>query len=159
VPDLQGELPESIRGMIQRKVDQLGEADRQLLLAASVQGPEFDSAVVAQGLGRETAAVEERLDVLERVHAPGRPLRQPEFPGLTLALGYGFIHVPHQNGPDGCLLPARKAEGRRGAAQALVDHYGDKGEKAAAELALLFEAARQPARAIEYFLLAARNAV
>src|SRR5262249_32136681 len=45
VPDVQRELPESVRGMIQRKIDQLGEDDRRLLIAASVQGYEFDSAV------------------------------------------------------------------------------------------------------------------
>src|SRR5262249_18827720 len=32
VPDLQRELPESVRGMIQRKMDQLGTAERQLLM-------------------------------------------------------------------------------------------------------------------------------
>src|SRR5262249_42038720 len=57
-PAPQRELPESIRGMIERKVDQLNPADRHLLMAASVQGPEFDSAVVARVLGREAADVE-----------------------------------------------------------------------------------------------------
>src|SRR5262249_32304748 len=61
-PDRQSELPESIRGMIEKKVAQLGTADRHLLMAASVRGPEFDSAVVAQVLGREAADVEERLE-------------------------------------------------------------------------------------------------
>src|SRR5205823_2140963 len=53
LPDLERELPESVRGMIRRKVDQLGPEDRHLLMAASVQGPEFDSAVVAEVLGRD----------------------------------------------------------------------------------------------------------
>ena len=48
--------------MIQRKIDQLGEDDRRLLVAASVQGYEFDSAVVARVLERDAAQVEERLD-------------------------------------------------------------------------------------------------
>jgi len=41
-----GSLPESIRGMIQRKIEQLSEADRKLLIAASVQGYEFDTSIV-----------------------------------------------------------------------------------------------------------------
>src|SRR5262249_45712153 len=53
VPDLRRELPESIRSMIQRKIDQLSESDRRLLSAASVQGAQFDAAVVARVLGRE----------------------------------------------------------------------------------------------------------
>src|SRR5262249_52021026 len=93
VPDLLRELPESIRGMIQRKVDQLSEGDRQLLMAASVQGTEFDSAVAARVVGRDTAAVEERLEVLERVHALVRLLREHEYPDRTLTLRYGFVHV------------------------------------------------------------------
>src|SRR5206468_6559359 len=63
VPDFQRELPESVRAMIQRKVAQLSPADRQLLMAASVQGPEFDSAVVARLLECEAAEVEERLEI------------------------------------------------------------------------------------------------
>ena len=46
MPDVAHTLPESIRGMIQRKIEQLEDADRKLLAAASVQGSEFDSAVV-----------------------------------------------------------------------------------------------------------------
>ena len=44
-------------------------------MAASVQGPEFDSAVVAELLGREAADVEERLDALERAVARRKPRR------------------------------------------------------------------------------------
>src|SRR5262249_43797592 len=90
VPDLQRDLPESVRGMIQRKVDQLSAADRQLLMAASVQGAEFDSAVVARLLGREAADVEERLDVLGRVHVMVRLVREQTFPDGALTLRYGF---------------------------------------------------------------------
>src|SRR5262249_16060750 len=54
-------LPESVRSMIQRKIEQLNEADRRLLVAASVQGYDFDAAVVARALGLEAAQVEEQL--------------------------------------------------------------------------------------------------
>jgi len=47
VPDIARSLPESVRSMIQRKIDGLEEDDRRLLLTASVQGYEFDAAVVA----------------------------------------------------------------------------------------------------------------
>src|SRR5262249_31088643 len=52
IPDCQRELPASVRSLIQKKIAQPGEADRRLLAAASVQGYEFDSAVVARVLGR-----------------------------------------------------------------------------------------------------------
>ena len=40
------ELPESVRSLIQRKMDALEDADRRLLSAASVQGMDFDSALL-----------------------------------------------------------------------------------------------------------------
>jgi predicted ATPase len=157
-PDLQRELPESIRGMIERKVDQLSTADRHLLMAASVRGPEFDSAVVARVLGREAADVEERLEVLEGVHVLVRRLREQTFPDGTLTLRYGFVHVLYQNALYAALQPARKAAWSAAAAAALLDHYGEKSAGLAAELAVLFEAARAPERAAEYYLAAAENA-
>src|SRR5688572_738010 len=54
------ELPASIRSMIARKIERLDEADRKLLVAASVQGHEFDSTVVAEAIDVDPAEVEER---------------------------------------------------------------------------------------------------
>jgi adenylate cyclase len=159
VPDLRRELPESVRGMIQRKMDQLSAADHHLLMAASVQGPEFDSAVVAQLLGREAADVEGRLEVLERVHVMVRLVREQTFPDGTLTLRYGFVHVLYQNALYASLQPTRKAAWSAAAAQALLGYYGNRDTAVAGELALLFEAARDFARAADYFLHAAENAV
>jgi predicted ATPase len=158
MPDLQRELPESVRGMIQRKLDQLGPADRRLLMAASVQGPEFDSAVVAQLLGRDTADVEERLEVLERVHWIVRLIREQTFADRTLTLRYRFVHVLYQNALYAALQPTRKAAWSVAAAQALLRHHGEKSTNLAAELALLFEVGRDQERAAEHYHLAAENA-
>lgn len=158
VPDLRHELPESVRGMIQRKIDQLSSADRHLLMAASVQGPEFDSAVVAALLGRDATDVEERLDVLERIHVMVRLIREQTYPDRALTLRYGFVHVLYQNAFYAALQPTRKASWSAAAAGTLLSHYGEKSTGLAAELALLFEAARDPERAADYYLTAAGNA-
>lgn len=161
VPDLKYELPESVRGMIQRKVDHLGAADRNLLMAASVQGPEFDSAVVAHLLGRGAADVEERLEVLERVHALIRSIREQTFPDGTLTVRYGFVHALYQNALYAALQPTRKAAWSAAAAQALLTYYQAQAKDmaVAGELAILFEAARDFGGASDYFLYAAKNAV
>jgi hypothetical protein len=159
VPDLRRDLPESVRGMIQRKIGQLGEDDRRLLVAASVQGYEFDSAVVARVLGRDAAEVEERLDELDRVHAFVRAVREHEFPDRTLTLRYRFVHVLYQNALYASLGPTRRASLSAAVAQALLAYYKEKSGSVAAELALLLEAARDFSRAADYFLVAARNAV
>src|SRR5262249_50829752 len=75
LPDLRRALPESALAIIQQKLQRLDEDDRRLLAAASVQGHEFDSSVVAGALGRDVADVEERLQELERVHALVRQVR------------------------------------------------------------------------------------
>ncbi len=159
VPDLRRDLPESVRSMIQRKIDQLGDDDRRLLVAASVQGCEFDSAVVARVLERDPAEVEERLDELDRVHAFVRVVREQEFPDRTLTLQYRFVHVLYQNALYASLGPTRRASLSAAVAQALLGYYGEKSGDVAAELALLLEAARDFSRASDYCLVAARNAV
>jgi predicted ATPase len=158
VPDLQRELPESVRGMVQRKVDQLSTSDRHLAMAASVQGPVFDSAVVAAVLGREAADVEERLDVLERVHYLVRRVREETFPDGGLTLRYGFVHVLYQNALYAALQPTRKAAWSVATARALLGHHGEKSAGLAAELAMLFEAGRDHERAADYYLAAADHA-
>src|SRR6185369_12818319 len=96
-PLLPRELPESVRGMIERKISRLIEDDHRLLAAASVQGSEFESAVVAGALGRDAAEVEERLLTLARVHGLIRLVREHEFPDQTLSQRYRFVHVLYQH--------------------------------------------------------------
>jgi hypothetical protein len=55
--DLSQQLPQSVRGMIQRKLSRLDESDRRLVAMASVQGQEFDAVAVSDALGRPAADV------------------------------------------------------------------------------------------------------
>jgi predicted ATPase len=158
VPDFQRALPESVRGLIRRKLDLLLEADQRLLSVASVQGAEFDSAVVAWVLDLDAADVEERLEVLDRVHGLVRLRREQEFPDGTLVLRYQFVHVLYQNALDAALQPARKAAWSAAVARSLLHHYGEQSGAIAGELALLLEAARDWEQAVAFFLVAAGNA-
>ena len=158
VPDIEHELPESIRGMIQRKIEQLAEADRKLLAAASVQGYEFDSGVVAGLTSTDPADVEERLETLEHVYGFVRRAGEQDLPDGTLSVRYRFVHVLYQNALYAGLAPTRRVSLSARAAQALIEHHGDRRVEIAAELALLFEAARDGRRAVEHLLIAAQNA-
>lgn len=158
VTELQRGLPESVRGMIQQKIEQLAEDDRRLLVAASVQGYEFDSTVLAQVLERDAADVEERLDELDRVHAFVRVIEEREFPDRTPSLRYRFVHVLYQNTLYATLRPTRRTQLSASVAEVLLGHFGERCAETAAELALLLEVARDFSRAAEFFLLAAQNA-
>ncbi len=158
VPEIERDLPESVRGMIERKIAQVGPEDHRLLVAASVQGYEFDSAVVAKALALEPAEVEERLEALERVYSFVRLVEEFEFPDRTLTLRYRFIHALYQSALYGSLRPTRKAQLSAEVAETLLAYYGERSSAVASELAMLFEAARDFGRAAGYFLAAAEQA-
>jgi tetratricopeptide (TPR) repeat protein len=158
LPDIQGDLPESVRSMIQRKIDSLSDADRRLLMAASVQGQEFDSGVVAKVVGLDPAEVEERLDILDRVHAFVRLVGERELPDSTLTLRCTFVHSLYQNALYSAVTVTRRISWSATVAEELLSHYGDRSAEIAAELALLFEVARDFGRAAEYFVAAGKNA-
>jgi hypothetical protein len=151
-------LPESIRAMIRRKTERLGEEGLRLLTAASVQGHEFDAAVVARALGLEEARAEERLEEADRSHAFIRRVGERELPDGTLTLRYRFAHALYQNALFEALTPARKSSLSRGVAEALLACHGEQHSSVALELALLFNEARDFARASDHFLEAARRA-
>jgi predicted ATPase len=113
---------------------------------------------VAQVLRRDAAEVEESLDVLERIHGLVQLVGELTFPDGTLTLRYRFVHVLYQNALYASLRPTRKAAWSAAAAEALLGHHGGQGAVVAAELALLFESARDFGRAADHFLLAAQNA-
>ncbi len=158
LPDLHRELPESVRGVIQRQLERLGEADRRLLAAAAVQGPEFDSAVVAGALALDPAEVEDRLQVLDRVHGLVRLVRELEFPDRTLTQRYVFVHVLYQQALYTELSPSRRAALAAALARALEARHGEQGPEAAAALACLYEVGRDFARAARQCYRAAKNA-
>ena len=140
--ELPRDLPESVRSMIARKIEQVDERDRALLLAASVQGHEFDSAMVSEAIEMDPAEVEERLDVLERVHVFVKRGSEHEFPDLTLTLHYQFVHVLYQNMLYASLQPTRRAALSGRVARALVAHGDADAGRARRRLAVLFETAR-----------------
>jgi tetratricopeptide (TPR) repeat protein len=156
--EIERNVPESLRGMIERKLEGLDDSERQLLRVAAVQGFEFDSAIVADVLGRDAADVEDALQSLDRVHGLVRLLREQEFPNRLFSLRYQFVHVLYQSALYASISPSRKASWSGKVAAALEAGYGDRKSTVAAELALLYEMARDAWRASEHFLAAAEVA-
>ena len=95
---------------------------------------------------------------LDRVHAFVRLVSENEFPDRTVTLRYRFVHVLYQNALFGSLQPTRRATWSAAVGEALIGYYGKQRSAIASELAMLFESARDFARAAEYFLTAAQHA-
>ena len=159
IEDRGSTLPETVRGMIQRKIDQVPDDDRELLLAASVQGYEFDSAVLGQITKRDSSSVEERLEALERVYGLIRSVGEFDLPDHSLNVRYQFVHVLYQNVLYASLRPTRRAALSAALAQTLLSCYGESHATIASQVAYLLEAARDYMGAARYFLLAAQNAL
>ena len=134
IAEIAKDLPPSIRSLIQRKIDLLDEDERRLLVAASVQGVQFDTAVVAKAIAREAEEVEAALDALERRHGFVQLVGEESLPDGTPSSQFRFVHVllpertvrdasarasdePHEGDRGGadCVLPGEHALGRRAA--------------------------------------------
>lgn len=157
IESIESELPESVRSVIQRTIDRLDEADRRLLLAASVQGAEFDSAVIADTIHMQTAEVEERLERLEQAHAIVRFVEERVLAGRTPSLRYAFAHILYQNTLHATLRATRRMSLSAAVAASMEEYYGDD-TGYAAQLGVLHTAARQFEKAAARFLTAARAA-
>jgi predicted ATPase len=155
---LERELPESVRSLIQRKMDALDDADRRLLAAASVQGGDFDAAMMAAVLQLDEEQVENRLERLEREHALVRFVDEAENPDRSLTLRYRFAHHVYHNAFYESLRATRRVALSRSIAERLVQRRGDQSGENVADIALLFETARDGVRAAEYWNRAAQAA-
>ena len=158
VSEFEHETPASTRSMIGLKIARLSEEDRRLLVAASVQGYEFEAATVARALALDPGDVEDALDRLGRQHALVRSMREVEFPDRTLTVRYRFAHALYQNALYASIGPARRASLSRAIAQALLDTHGDEAVTRASDLALLLETARDFSRAAMFFAAASERA-
>ncbi len=155
---LERELPESVRSMIQRKLGALGNADRQLLSAAAVQGDDFCASVVGQALGLDESAVEDALDRLERDHALVRFVGELTCPDRTITPQFRFAHTLYRSALTDGLRPSRRGALAGEVAGALVQRWADRTPEIALDLAVLFETARAPLASARYFGVAAQSA-
>jgi serine/threonine protein kinase/predicted ATPase/energy-coupling factor transporter ATP-binding protein EcfA2 len=156
--ELTQELPESVRGMIERKLDRLSESDRRLLAAAAVQGAEFDSLTVAEAIAWPQSQAEDRLNELQRVHGIVRQVWMQDVPTGGLTIRYAFVHILYQQSLYKQLLPTRRVALSLNLARAMEAHFGADNPAIAAELACLYESGRNRFQAARHLWLASLNA-
>jgi predicted ATPase len=156
--DIESGVPENVRQLIEKQIERLGPDERLVLQAASVVGMECSSVAIAAGLDAKTEWVEERCEALARRHQFLLPARIVELPDGTVTPRYKFSHVLYLEVPYRLLPAMRRSQihGRIGQSGEVI--YGDRVGEIAAELAMHFEQARDPGRAVTYLLQAAQNA-
>jgi len=156
--DLESGVPENIRQLIEKQIERLDADERVVLEGASVVGMECSTVAIAAGLDARTEWVEERCEALVRRHQFLSPARLVELPDGTITPRYKFSHVLYLEVPYRLLPAMRRSQihGRIGQCGERI--YGDRVGQIAAELAMHFEQARDPDRAVKYLLQAAQNA-
>src|SRR5260370_15663018 len=156
--ELDLEAPESVRSMISKKIDALGEEERRTLQFASVESAEFLSTVAASLLGVDEVDLEERLAHLEKTRRLIETRGEEDLPDGSLATRYRFAHALYQNFLYGDLVAKRRVMLHRQAGEQLVRHYGKRAPQIATQLAVHFEQGRDFPRAVEYLIHAGDNA-
>ena len=152
------EAPESVRGMISKKMDALDAEERRALQYASIEGTEFLSIVTAKLLGVDEIDLEERLAQIGKTHRLIETLGEEELPDGSLTTRYRFAHALYQNFLYGDLVNKRRVVLHQQAGQRLLSHYGKRAPQIATQLALHFERGRDFERAVEYLIHAGDHA-
>jgi predicted ATPase len=151
-------VPESLRGMIDRQLERLGDEERGLLQAAAVAGVEFADASVARAMDAPIERIGTFLVDLARRGVFLRPSVDEAWADGTAVRRYAFIHALYAEVLYDMLPPGFRQRLHRVVGERLEAGYGKRAGQIAAELALHFERAREPARAVAYLTQAAANA-
>ena len=156
--DIEVEVPETLRQMVERQLDRLTGEERRVLEVASVAGMEFSAAAVAAGMEEGIVEVEEQCEELVRQGHFIQSEGIQEWPDGTVASQYRFVHALYQE-----VLYERVAAARRVQLHWLIGvreerGYGEQAGEIAAELAMHFERGRDTQRAVQYLQQAGKNA-
>ena len=153
------DVPVSVRSMIEKKVGLLSDAQRQALQYASIEGEVFTSTVLAALLEADELDLEERLDVLGKVHRLIQVEGEEELPDGSVATVYRFTHALYQNFLYDQLLSKRRVLLHRRAGETLERVYAGQHARVAGALATHFERGRDFSKADQYLIQAGDNAL
>jgi DNA-binding winged helix-turn-helix (wHTH) protein/predicted ATPase len=157
--ELAGQVPETLRELLEQDAERLSTEDQRTLEAASVAGPEFSAAAVAAGLGLEVGPVEARCAKLARRTRFLRELGAERWPDGTVAASYGFVHDLHRQVLYERIPAGERARIHGEIATRLESGYGPEVEQRASELAAHYLEAGESASAVRYLRLAAEQAL
>ncbi len=157
---LELDVPVSVRSMTREESGALlSDAQRQALQYASIEGEVFTSTVLAALLEADGLDLEERLDVLGKVHHLIHAEGEEELPDGSVATVYRFTHALYQNFLYDQLLSKRRVLLHRRAGETMERVYAGQHARVAGALATHFERGRDSAKAIAFLIQAGDTAL
>jgi adenylate cyclase len=159
IPEIAKTVPDDLRELIEKHVEQLSADEQRVLGAASIAGDPFLALPVAEALGDEPASVD---DLCARLAARRLFLRREgphRFPDGTETTCYAFLHTLHQK----VLYDRLPASVRRRLHGAIADSeerlLGPLAHQSAAKLALHFSEAGDVQKTVRYLRFAGEGAL
>lgn len=151
-------IPDSLRGLITRLLQQLDVAHREVLDAAALLGYAFPADVLSHALRIDPLALEDLLHDSERLH--GLVWRERQASGGQTPSGavYRFRHALYQSALLEQMSPSRRAQLAGVLAEALAARRRPGDRSVAGTTAMLLETARAYASAADRFAEAAAHA-
>lgn len=148
-------VPESLRLMIEQRLQGLSPDARATLEAGSTVGLSFSVAAAAAALDANTLAVSDTCALLARTGQFIRAAGSEAWPDGTVAERYTFVHPLYREVLAAQLAPTRRARLHRRIGERMEAAYGHRVVEIAADLAVHFDAARDVQRTVDYHQQAA----
>ena len=158
ITDLDPDVPETLRQMLEAQIEKLAETEQKVLRAASVAGLRFSAWSVGAALGRDAGPIEETCDQLAQRQHLLRRCGIQELAGGTASAQYEFRHVLYRDVLYAQLPAGQCRHFHLQVASRLEQLWNETDPSLAAELASHFQAARDYPRAVQYLILTAGNA-
>src|SRR5271157_1147918 len=158
VGEIEIEVPETLRQVIEAQIEHLTSEEQRALEVASVAGIRFPPRALAEATQQDADILEElfeRLTQRSRMIRAGGP---QESTGGSVSQIFEFVHALYREVFYRRQTPARRAGLHRRIGQELEKLFSHRVREIAAELANHFERGCDSARAIKYLRVAARNA-
>ncbi len=152
------EVPESLRQLIDRRLDRVGGDALAVLEAASVAGHQFGAVVVAAATDLGVPASETECEVLARDGHFLDALGACTLPDGTTTGRYEFRHTLYQKALYERIAPARRTALHRCIGERMEAMWGARAPEVAADLAGHFECAGDLGRAVRYRIDATETA-
>jgi tetratricopeptide (TPR) repeat protein len=156
------DIPQSLREMIELQLSSLDASDLELLQAASAAAVEFRVASVAAALERPgrggEEATEEACDLLIARRHLLRTVGEESWPDGTRTARYAFRHELYRQVLYESLSASRRRRLHRRIGERMEQAFGRDPRRVAADLARHFDYSGDDAKAVAYFVLAARQA-
>jgi predicted ATPase len=155
VEEIDLEVPENLRAMIEIQVERLSPEERRVLEVASVTGAVFSAAVSAAAARTDIEVFETVCEELSRRRLIVRTAGLEEFPDRSVSERYEFLHALYREVLYRRQSPGQRAELHFRIGLRLEELYASRLNEVATELAYHFEHGGDRMRAAKYRQLAA----